>query len=475
MLSPLPLADARRLFLAVAGPGFAADPRLDELLAGLDGVPLAVELMAYAAQGQPDLGEVAQRWRAERTGMLARMGGARRELSVAVSVEASVTAPLMTAPALRLLSLLGVLPDGVGREDLTALLPEDGLAAAAVLRQLGLAFGEGDRLRTLAPVREHIAANHPPDPADLDQAISQYAQLAAITGRQVGGSGGARAVTRLQAETGNIAAMLEQAAADDRIDELASSLYGLAKYWRSTGFAQPALAEAAERAIEAHGTPFQQAQTWEALGDLAYYRSDHDGGRARFERALPLYQRIGGVLGEANCIQGLGDIALRRSDHDGARARYEQALPLYQRARSVLGEANCIKSLGNIALRRSDLDGARARYEQALPLYQQAGDVLGEANCIKGLGDIAQDRSDHDGARARYEQALPLYQQAGDVLGEANCIRSLGEIAQDRSDLDGARARYEQALPLYQQIGNVVGEANCIKSLGNIALRPVRP
>ena len=64
--------------------------------AGLDGVPLAVELMAYAAQGQPDLAEVAQRWRAERTGMLARMGGARRELSVAVSVEASVTSPLMT-------------------------------------------------------------------------------------------------------------------------------------------------------------------------------------------------------------------------------------------------------------------------------------------------------------------------------------------------------------------------------------------
>jgi hypothetical protein len=96
MLSPLPLADARRLFLAVAGPGFAGDPRLDELVAGLDGVPLAVELMAYAAQGQPDLGEVAERWRAERTGMLARMGGERRELSVAVSVEASVTAPLMT-------------------------------------------------------------------------------------------------------------------------------------------------------------------------------------------------------------------------------------------------------------------------------------------------------------------------------------------------------------------------------------------
>ena len=52
--------------------------------------------------------------------------------------------------------------------------------------------------------------------------------------------------------------------------------------------------------------------------------------RAAFERALPLFQRVGDVLGEADCIQGLGDIALARSDLDGARAAYEQALPLYQ-------------------------------------------------------------------------------------------------------------------------------------------------
>ena len=415
MVSPLHLAEARRLFLAVAGTRFAADPRLDELLAGLDGVPLAVELMGYAAQGQPDLAEVAQRWQAERTGMLQRMGGARRELSVAVSVEASVTAPLMTAPAARLLSLLGALPDGIAREDLAALLPKVGLAAAAILRQLGLAFGEGDRLRTLAPIREHVAATHRPRPADLDQAISHYAQLASTTGRQVGRRDGAQAAARLQADTGNIAAMLERAAADGRIDELADGMYGLAKYWRFTGFTQPALINTAERAIQAHGTTVQQARTWRALGDLAYGgMSDLDGARPRFERALPLYQQAGDVVGQADCIKGLGDIARACSDHDGARANYERALPLYQQAGDVHGEAGCIRRLGDIARDRSDHDGARANYERALPLYQQAGDVIGQASCIKGLGDIALARSDHDGARARYEQALTLYQAIPD-------------------------------------------------------------
>ena len=469
MLSPLPLAEARRLFLAVAGPGFAADPRLDGLLAGLDGVPLAVELMAYAAQGQPDLAEVAQRWQAERTGMLARMGGTRRELSVAVSVEASVTAPLMTASAQRLLSLLGVLPDGIAREDLTALLPGDGLAAAAVLRQLGLAFGEGDRQRTLAPIREHIAANHPPAPADLDRAVSHYAQLAAVTGGQVGRSDGARAAARVQAETGNIAAMLERAAADRRIEELADAVSGLVQYWRFTGFTQPALITIAEHAIQAHGTTLQQARTWHALGALAHDRSDHDGARAQFERALPLYQRVEDVVGEANCIQGLGNIARERSDYDGALAQYERALPLFQRAGEVLGEANCIRGLGDIARDGFDHDGARDRYERALSLFQRAGAVLGEAHCISRLGDIALDRSDQDGAQAQYERALPLFQQVGDVLGEANCIHGLGDIALDRFDHDGALAQYERALPLYQRVGSVLGEANCIRSLGDIA------
>ncbi|HTT53298.1 MAG TPA: hypothetical protein VMH35_18030 [Streptosporangiaceae bacterium] len=83
MVSPLRLADARRVFLAIAGPALAGDPRLDELVGELGGVPPATERLGYAAQGHEDLGEVAARWRAERTTMLARMGGASRELSVA--------------------------------------------------------------------------------------------------------------------------------------------------------------------------------------------------------------------------------------------------------------------------------------------------------------------------------------------------------------------------------------------------------
>jgi hypothetical protein len=374
MLSPLPLPDARRVFLAVAGPGFVTDPQLDDLLTELDGVPLAVELLAYAAQGQPDLTEVAERWRTERTAMLERMGGARRELSIAVSAEASIASPQMTEPARRLLSLLGVLPDGVAREDLPVLLPDGVLPAAATLRHLGLAFDEGPRLRMLAPLREHTEANHKPDPPDLDRAVGHYAEFAASTGIQVGHSEGAQAVARLQTETGNLTAMLTYAATAHRTKELADALRGLATYWRSTGLIQPGLARITHDAIKAHGTGLEHATAAMALAELAGYRSDLEGAEAQFEQALSLYRQVGSVVGEANCIRGLGDVALDRSDLEAAQAQYEQALPLFRQVGSVLGEAGCIQSLGDVARDRSDLQTAQAQYERALALYKAIPD-----------------------------------------------------------------------------------------------------
>ena len=162
MMSPLEPPQARQLFLEVAGAGFAAVPALDGLVAAVDGVPLAVELLGYAAQGEPDLAG----WHSggSRSGPRACSadGGGRRELSMAASVEASLGSPLMTVPARRLFGLLGLLPDGAARDDLPVLLPGHGLAAATALRQLdwfrrrapGADAGPGPRARRRrAPAR----------------------------------------------------------------------------------------------------------------------------------------------------------------------------------------------------------------------------------------------------------------------------------------------------------------------------------
>jgi tetratricopeptide (TPR) repeat protein len=248
--------------------------------------------------------------------------------------------------------------------------------AAAKLEAARLASRPDGRWRLLAPIRETLLADFPPEAADRARLVKPFLARGA-DGGQAGTDRWSVVGATVIAEAGNLDAMIAVAAREPEL-------------------------------------PTDLSRAASGLGQLHQSQRFHDSGD---------------VLGEAHCIRRLGDIALYRSDFDSARQRYEAALPLYQKVGSVLGEAACIGGLGDIALRRSDHDGARQRYEAALPLYKKVGNLLGEANCIRGLGEIALASSDHDGASQLYEAALSLFQKVGDLLSEANCIGSLGDLA----------------------------------------------
>ncbi len=411
-LAPLTQEAAREAFLKVAGEKFRDDAFLDPLIDAADRLPLALRLLADAAQAEPDLTGVYGQWEQRHVDMFQQDDSDDRLKNLAASIAISVDGARMTDEGRRLLALLGLLPGGIAHEDLGAVLPNASWQAAKALRRTGLAFDEQDRLRVLAPVRQYAAKYLPPKPGDLPTAANHYLQLARDLSPKVGWEGGAEAVVRLSAEWDNLETAVRHGLDTEACLPAIHAATALFKFMVFTGTGTPGiLLLAAEKACE--------------LEEIGL---------------------------EANCIRSLGDIALARSDHSTAGARYEEALPLYRQVGSVLGEANCIMSLGNIALARSDHSTAGARYEEALPLYRQVGDVLGEANCIMSLGDIAIRRSDHSTAGARYEEALPLFRQVGSVLGEANCIRSLGDIALVEGEGKTASQRYREALALYEKI-----------------------
>ncbi len=449
-VGPLGLEAARDAFLAVAGESFRTDPDLDQLLEAVDRLALAIVLLAHEAEGEPSLSNLWERWRENRTTLLRHADGKERLTNIEVSLDLSMNGPRMTPAARRLLSVLAFLPDGVAHEDLEVLMPGEAGKAAAVLRKVGLGLDQGNRLRVLAPVREYVRGKQEPEAEDLDRAVDHYLKLAG-KGALLGWPGGAEASRKLVQELGNLDSMiskgLERAASEPAI--LAAR--DLGRFVRFSGWGSREGLERAIAAARSSGRQDLEAKCEESLGDIAYYRSDHELAHKRYEQALTLYKSLHDVLGEANCIRNLGNIALHREEHDAARERYEQALPLYKDIPDVVGEAKCIRSLGNIALFRSDYDAASERYEQALTLFRSIPDALGEANCIWRLGDIALARSDHDTASELYMRALPLYENVGDVRGEANCTWSLGNIALNRADLKVAKEFFYKALSLYEK------------------------
>jgi tetratricopeptide (TPR) repeat protein len=470
--SSLSRAAARDAFLAISGQKFKNDRRLDDLLGALDYVPLAVTLMAYAAEGEPNLEGIWKHWKKERTEMLRRPEGRGRLTNVEVSYEISIKGPRMTDEGRRLLALMAYLPEGVAPEELEQICSmERCYRAALVLRKAGLAFDESGRLRVLAPLREYVRRKHPPDPVDLKRLSDFYVDLAIVEGSRIRSKAGSEAIHRLAPQVANIESVLLQGLQSSDPEPAIRGALALVDFTRFTGIGSSQVLEDAALVAQNLERAQTKAGCFKGLGDLALGRGDRKMAWAHYERALTMYQQAADVKGEADCFKGLGDVVLGRRDHETARARYEQALTLYQQTGGLLGEADCICRLGNLALERGDYETARARYEQALPLYRRTDDAFGEADSIKGLGDVAFDLGDHTAARALYDQALPLFQKTAGLLGEANCLKRLGDVVLESGDHAAAWARYDQALQLYRQAAGVLGQANCICKFGDLALR----
>ena len=481
VVPPLAPDDARLLFLAVAGQRYAEDSELEGLLGPLGGVPLAVELLAYAAPGEPGLAALARRWQEEGgANLLRRAGGGDARTSAAASFELSISGARMTEEARRLLFLLGVLPDGVAHEDLDELLPGTGRAAASTLRKVGLAFDEGDRLRTLPPIRDHVGAEHPPRPEDLDRAVAHYVALARALGGVPGDVGGAEAARRLVAENGNVDAMVLEglrSASDSPLRDAVEAAIALANFARHTGVGSTSLQETAYQSAVQLGDATLQADVLRALGHVAVARSRYDKAVRYYEQARALFGQAGRANGEATCVFALGEVAQCRGQLVVAQTYFLEALPIFIDAGDAVGQANCVTALGTVALRHGELDQARTWLQEARSLYRQAHHVLGEATTLGRLGEVALRSSDLDQGEAYYREALPLFRAVGDVLGEAHCTRAFGSVAFLRADQsedpthhrEEARAHFEAALRLYRQVGGLEGEANSLRGLGELA------
>jgi hypothetical protein len=287
----------------------------------MGGIALAVELLAHAAHGERDLQDLAVRWHTERVRLLQRASADHRLLSIAVSLDTSWNSPLMTAPARRLLSLLGRLPDGIAIDHVAALLADEGAAAANTLRRRGLVIDDHPRLRTLPPLRHHLAYAHPPQDDDWQRATGHYCSLAETLADRAGRRGGNEALTALAKDSANITIALIDILTGPQPSTAYTAAQKLIGAASSNGAdvsrVADALLAAAERARVL-------ADNLLMLGMLDLLRSNHNAGRSAYERAQSLLEDVGDMRRLASCIQRLGDIALFEFDHDAARSAYQR-------------------------------------------------------------------------------------------------------------------------------------------------------
>ena len=230
-------ADARALFLRHAGDHFAADPALPGLLSALDGHPLSIELLAANAQGKPDLKGLAADWNDRRADLLRHGAGDDRKTSLRASLDLSLAALDPPSAPHRLIRLMALLPDGMSDADSRTILNDgeptrEERGAAARLETARLANRPDGRWRLLAPIRETLLADVPPEAEDRARLVSIFLRRAAL-GNYAGTDKWSEVREELIAEAGNLDAMIGVAASEPELpDGLWPAVHGLRELHR---------------------------------------------------------------------------------------------------------------------------------------------------------------------------------------------------------------------------------------------------
>ena len=164
------------------------------------------------------------------------------------------------------------------------LLPDCGFQAEHTLLEVGLAFEERNRVRTLAPVRESVARRYPPRADDRDRAIKHYVLLA-VKCRAEGVEAvehitvGAEVVEHVTAEFANLEEMLLQGLqqADPMPSvEAALSVAGLILH---SGKGTERVLEQAYEVAKRLGQDLSRADCCRCLGHISRLRTYYARGR----------------------------------------------------------------------------------------------------------------------------------------------------------------------------------------------------
>jgi len=208
---------------------------------------------------------------------------------------------------------------------------------------------------------------------------------------------------------------------------------------------------------------------------LASFQGDTAESETRFSDLLSLYRELGDKRGEVSSLNALGVCQSVRGDISTARQTLVQSLALCR----DLGERGAIAAaLSNLAeceLRLGNSRGVQALLDEAHSGFVVEGDPVSAAWCVNHLGDLARSVGDFERAEKLYVDAEAAFHRIGDGPGVARSRADLGQLALDRGELADAAALFLESLAGFEALGHQRGMATVVDRLASLASAADQP
>ena len=458
-IPPLPAADAEELFAsraAATGRDLPQQALVSEICRRLDGLPLAIELVAArTAELTP-----AELMSSLDDGLDLASHGARDLPERQQTLRAAIgwSHALLGEEEQRLFASLGAFAGGFIREAVDAVCATSERLAELVAASLVRRSDDG-RYRMLQTVREY-AVERLVESGEAEASRRRHADyflrlgdelVAALPGEQVD-----EAYATFEREHDNFRAALAFAG-ETGLTEIRFRLAAAAShYWLVRGHLSEGrgwLAETLEAPGAAEVEPLLRAQVLRKLATLEWRQGDFEVAGERAAEALPL---LAGEVDENEryrLLILLGCVEFSRRNREGSRDWWEQSAEL---ARTLENEAHlalALSNLGVVAAELEDYEGGIAIYEESIESARRADHREYLAGGFLGLGDMNLRLGRYEAGRAALAESMELYARLGFRDRLASCCVWLAPAPEHDGDLAFAARLLGAAAGIRKQTG----------------------
>jgi predicted ATPase/class 3 adenylate cyclase len=458
-----------------------AAPAIAEIVARLDGLPLAIELAAAKSKllgPEAVLGRLGSR--------LAFLAGGSRDLparqqTLRHAIEWSYA--LLSSGEQALLRRVAVFVggwnldgfDAVARPGEFALDPFDGMAALvdqSLVHQEEAAHGE-PRFMMLETIRE-FALEQLGEANELDDARRRHAEhyLLVAEAEEPMLTKSAEAGDRVGHDHDNFRAALAWAIEMNE-PELGLRLgFALWRFWQQRAHLREGR-DWFDRLLAIPGAEAGSAARAKGLtgaAGIAYWQNDYASAEAWYVEAEQIVRELGDRVWLTDAVYNVGEMAALRGDLETVMAKFNEGMEIARTLGDDAILAHFLQAEGYMAFMADDLDTARPLLEEALALAEKHGDRMGMAVGHHTVGQVARLAGHYDDATRHYREALRFGHELGDDASLTEPLQGLAAVAIATGDADlgvrllGANAAIRERLgggppPEWIRLGDPLGAA----------------
>ena len=426
-----------------------------ELVRRLDGLPLAIELVASRLRHLP-VSTILERLDAR---MLSSGSVDLPERQRTIHGAIAWSYDLLDEPTRRLFARLSVFAGGARLEEIERVCGPASELGVDVLEGLGFLLDQSllrrvdidavHRFRMLHVIREYAmgcleeAGQNP----DLRwRHLEVYTELAEMVAPELLRKDRKLWLDVMESDHDNIRSALDWAMANGEVDLALRLVTASWRFWQARGHLHEARRRVDSILTMPGGEPRHRAKAMEALGGILWWQARMEECFDVYERVLQMQRELGDPKEIANALYNYGLAAAFTGPESERQIGFEYMEAVFDEAEEIYADLGDLGGLGDIEWARGsavayvamDPEAATEHMKKSVHFYSQAGNEFGMGWGLFEVGNVARRIGRYDEAWEYLRRGLELFTGHRDVSAAVIFIAGLAAVAQDLGDQERA-------------------------------------